>query len=93
MRNKNGALTFIGKSRVLFSCGSVVLWYNFITHTGRYRDGAPDGWCWIFSPDDPNQESGALYVKFEHGVLFTSQAVWLDIANARAFIGEYSDGE
>ena len=60
---------------------------------GRYKDGVPDGWCWIFSPDDPNQQLGALYVKFEHGSLLTSQAVLVDFTKARAWIGEYSDGE
>ena len=42
--------------------------------------------------DDSNQEGGALYVRFEKGVLLTSQAVWLDIPKAKAWIGEYSDG-
>ena len=59
---------------------------------GRFRDGAPDGWCWIFSPDNKDSSSEVLYVKFNHGLLQRSKAVLVDIDNAIGWIGSYNDG-
>ena len=60
---------------------------------GRYRDGVPDGWCWIFPPDDYEQKTQALYVKFQRGVIDTSNVVMVDIKKEKAWIGSYSDGK
>ena len=59
---------------------------------GRYRDGQPRGWGWVFSPDDPDQSSGALYVRFEDGRVDSRLAVVVEPGYQRAWIGRY-DGE
>ena len=60
---------------------------------GRYRDGVPDGWCWIFPPDDYEQKTQALYAKFQRGLMDTSNVVMVDIKKEKAWIGSYSDGK
>ena len=63
------------------------------THlTGRYRDGVPEGWCWIFPPDDYDLKTQALYVKFSKGLMDTSHVVMVDIRKEKAWIGSYIDG-
>ena len=59
---------------------------------GRYRDGQPRGWGWVFSPDDPDQRSGALYVRFEDGRVDSGVAVVVEPGYQAAWIGRY-DGE
>ena len=68
IRNRNGALTFLG----------------------RYRDGHPEGWGWVFSPDDPDQQSGALYVKFTAGQVDPGRAVVVEPGYQTAWIGRYN---
>ena len=67
IRNRNGALTFLG----------------------RYRDGQPEGWGWVFPPDDPDQQSGALYVSFRAGQVDTRRAVVVEPGYQTAWIGRY----
>ena len=61
--------------------------------TGRYRDGVPEGWCWIFPPDDYDLKTQALYVKFWKGLMDTSKVVMVDIKKEKAWIGSYIDGK
>ena len=56
---------------------------------GRYKDGVPDGWAWILPPDGEDLSSGAVYVRFNYGMLDPSKAVYLDIVNGKAWIGSY----
>ena len=70
--------------------------HNFFfyeSNLGRYRDGVPEGWCWIFPPDDFEQKTQALYVKFHKGLMETSGVVMVDMKKGKAWIGSYSDGK
>ena len=59
---------------------------------GRYRDGQPQGWGWVFPPDSADQSSGALYVRFEEGRVDGRAAVVVEPSYQAAWIGRY-DGQ
>ena len=60
---------------------------------GRFRDGVPDGWCWIFAPDDSESSRGSLYIKFKDGQPVKYPAVLVsNISTASAWLGTYNSG-
>ena len=66
------------------------IYFQYFNIAGRYKDGVPDGWCWIIPPD--NQDS-VVYLRFKHGLLDTRRAALVDLVQETAWVGTYKIGE
>ena len=60
---------------------------------GRYLDGVPNGWGWVFCPDDENQSLGAVYIHFKKGEFVNQEVVFVQPGFEKAIIGTYNEAK
>ena len=63
-----------------------------LVFVGRYLSGQLHGPAWLFSPDDPDQATGALLVRWDRGRLQEEDAVVLLPGWDRAAVGRLQPG-
>ena len=51
----------------------------------------PDGWCWLFSPDDAAMRR-AVYASFVRGDMDRARVALVDTDTGTAWIGSYAEG-
>ena len=64
-----------------------------LVFVGRYLDGVPNGWAWIFCPDDENQSTGAVYAQFRKGEIVSEEMVFIQPGFEKAVVGTYNEAK
>jgi len=62
-----------------------------LVFVGRYLDGRPHGWAWLFCPDDGDQSTGAVYLQFNNGEIVDQKIVFVLPGFEEAVVGTYSE--
>ena len=51
----------------------------------------PEGWCWLFSPDDAAM-TRAVYARFAGGDMERARVALVDTDTGTAWLGAYAEG-